>query len=439
MSESSCQLCSKEEEVDFVTRCGHKFHDKCFQAEFGSSYEINCPKCTTELSKYKSIEEILFKARERESLKYDELVTFFKQLKDYSCDGTIIAFSKTLLETAIDYGYELNISSPYFMALLKNICCNDLVHKFNLLLELGFKLESIDDETNILIWNITFKNDALNVIKRFKELGFYPKPSNRPIKLSLRMINWLIENEFEVHSGSSSYSKSILQACKDRNINELKRLLESGVAIDVKDFFGRSLFHRIVYLTVDNDTSDNAPLFANDIFKENLALLQILLDWGADIETIDNEGATPLFTALIKKNFELIYFLLSKGATLNTPKIKELGPNSHALLKACKNKVINEHFDKILEFVFDINEKDAEGQTCLHKAMGKHYDLEVVQCLLKRGASINSRDLNGNTPLHCFSWKKSSQHKKIKMLLERGADLYAKNDEGKIALIYLII
>lgn len=435
MSESSCQLCSKEEDVDFITRCGHKFHDKCFQAEFGLSYEINCPKCTTELSKYKSIEEILFKARE--SLKHDELLTFFKQLSEYSFDGTIIAFNKNLLETAICYGYELSLSSPYFMALLKNISCNDLVHKFNILLELGFKLESIGDKNNILLWNLVFKNSAFNVIKRFKELGFYPKTISGSIKLSLRMINWLIENEFEVNPGSSC-SKSIIIACKDRNISALKRLLESGVSIDVKDFFGRSLFHRIVYLTIDNDKSDNAPLFTNDIFKEHLGILQFLLDSGADIETVDNEGATPLFTALMKNNFELIYFLLSKGATLNTPKIKELGPRSHALLKACKNKVINEIFDKILEFAVDINEKDAEGQTCLHKAMGKQYDLAVVRCLLKRGADINSRDLNGNTPLHCFSLKKSSQRKKIKLLLGKGADIYAKNNEGKLALIYLI-
>ena len=88
MSELSCQLCLKETNVDFITRCGHKFHEDCIiQEEFIKYCETKCPVCKTELSKYKVIEAILFKAREEEIFNYYELETFFKEINDYEFDG----------------------------------------------------------------------------------------------------------------------------------------------------------------------------------------------------------------------------------------------------------------------------------------------------------------------------------------------------------------
>ena len=123
---------------------------------------------------------------------------------------------------------------------------------------------------------------------------------------------------------------------------------------------------------------------------------------------------------------------------MNTPKIKELGPDSHVLLRIFENKSATKDFDQIFDHITDINERDSNGQTCLHKAMSKKYESGLVIKLLNRGAKINSRDSNGNTPLHCLGLNKSIQRKKIKLLLENGADLYMKNNEGKMALVYLI-
>lgn len=63
------------------------------------------------------------------------------------------------------------------------------------------------------------------------------------------------------------------------------------------------------------------------------------------------------------------------------------------------------------------------GRTTLHLAAMKGY-LPIVQMLLERGIDINARDNNGWTALHLAAER--GQQQVVKLLLDRGADLYAR-------------
>lgn len=87
-------------------------------------------------------------------------------------------------------------------------------------------------------------------------------------------------------------------------------------------------------------------------------------------------------------------------------------------------------------------EKDDYGLTSLHHAVAKG-DIEVVKSLLKEGASIDSRDNAGRTPLHYAAGagrgSKISYGKPnacIGMLLDNAADINPQDKLGLTPLHY---
>lgn len=52
--------------------------------------------------------------------------------------------------------------------------------------------------------------------------------------------------------------------------------------------------------------------------------------------------------------------------------------------------------------------------------------------LVKAGASVNAKGLDNETPLHDAAI--NGHYKLVKLLVEHGADIYAKNSKGKTPL-----
>ena len=76
----------------------------------------------------------------------------------------------------------------------------------------------------------------------------------------------------------------------------------------------------------------------------------------------------------------------------------------------------------------DVNAKDEHGRTPLYKAADDD-NKELTALLLAHGADVNAKDDIGYTPLHCASYKDESE-----LLLTHGADANAKDKEGKTPL-----
>lgn len=74
----------------------------------------------------------------------------------------------------------------------------------------------------------------------------------------------------------------------------------------------------------------------------------------------------------------------------------------------------------------DVNYKDQEGETPLHYAVGS---IEIADLLLKGGADINARDLSGKTVLHrAFQIDKEET---ISLLVRKGASISVKDEKGR--------
>jgi len=81
----------------------------------------------------------------------------------------------------------------------------------------------------------------------------------------------------------------------------------------------------------------------------------------------------------------------------------------------------------------DVDAKDNDGDTPLHLATERNF-IEIAKLLIERGADVNAKNSWGETPLHMASY-----HNRIeiaKLLLDAGADVEAKNMFGMTPLYF---
>jgi len=143
---------------------------------------------------------------------------------------------------------------------------------------------------------------------------------------------------------------------------------------------------------------------------------------------LDSEGTTALMIASNGDRLEVFEWLWKKLIFL-----------SQESYQFSERSRISYHPTSLLSVY--CNAQDKRGFTTLHHACNKG-SLEIV-CRLLRQPGINvSSETKGNTPLHFLAKRKqdlkADYNIALKLLLERGASINAKNAKGKTPLHYAI-
>ena len=126
-------------------------------------------------------------------------------------------------------------------------------------------------------------------------------------------------------------------------------------------------------------------------YRKDFEGVKDLLENGADIESKDKGGRTPLLNSVSGQDigYELPKFLIKSGA--------------------------------------DVNVQDSGGFTALHfSAQEKRYD--IAKLLLKAGAKLELKDSYGNAPLQRALGNTDAHKRVIELLVSNCADPYNKND-----------
>ncbi|CAG5078042.1 Similar to RF_0381: Putative ankyrin repeat protein RF_0381 (Rickettsia felis (strain ATCC VR-1525 / URRWXCal2)) [Cotesia congregata] len=150
------------------------------------------------------------------------------------------------------------------------------------------------------------------------------------------------------------------------------------------------------------------------------------------IRNVPNRSTSLLSVAVMKEDYELINYLVSKNADINlhTPKCE--APVILAV-KIGNIKIIR----KLLELRADVNVYNQKGEMSLHIAVQKNRH-DIVKCLVANGANINAPIFGSSIysslrPLHLAVVSRSEDM--VKLLLDENADINAKTSIGETALV----
>jgi len=168
----------------------------------------------------------------------------------------------------------------------------------------------------------------------------------------------------------------------------------------------------------------------------------LLVDRGADVRSADLSGDTPLHVAArLEHGQALLQQLINKGADINA--------RDHFGRTAFLSAVLNRHLasaEFLLAHGNHVDETDPSGNTALHILSSRYPSPEpsgIAEFLIAKGANVDARTpgaKNGNfgpagrlTPLHVAAWNNSLDLARI--LLAHGADANALNDRFEPPLV----
>jgi len=136
------------------------------------------------------------------------------------------------------------------------------------------------------------------------------------------------------------------------------------------------------------------------------AMVTLLLDGGAEIDSRDDENRTPLYRAAVGGHAETVGVLLDRGAMIDA---RENTKGQTALMQAA----LRGESDMVRLLVMrgaDIHGADASGRTSFRLAASAESfanvgDGSLITYLAAQGADIDARESDGSTPL---AWAENS-------------------------------
>lgn len=179
--------------------------------------------------------------------------------------------------------------------------------------------------------------------------------------------------------------------------------------------------------TLNKDLKLHDAILENDTKKA----ISVLLNNGANVNSSDIVGETPLHRAVKKGNDEIIHLLLEKGALINS--VNNKGETSLHMI--AKTDYVDTLEKLLATSGIDIHIKDNLGNSCLCPMafLGKQAMLDK---LFQAGINIEAVNSYGETPL--FSAIYGVNLSAVKFFLERGAYVNHQSSNGMTPLSLLI-
>ncbi|XP_042351937.1 protein phosphatase 1 regulatory subunit 12A isoform X2 [Plectropomus leopardus] len=224
-----------------------------------------------------------------------------------------------------------------------------------------------------------------------------------------------------------------MAACSAGDREEVAALLRQGADINHANIDGLTALHQAC-------------------IDENAEMVQFLVESGSDVNRGDNEGWTPLHAAASCGFIQIAKYLIEHGAQVGAVNSEGELPldvaTEDAMERLLKGEIKKQAIDvdKARKEEERIMLQDAMAvlagsgtltphpntkATALHVAAAKGY-IEVLKVLLKCGVDVDSRDIDGWTPLHAGAhW---GQEEVCTLLADNMCDMGAVNNVGQTPL-----
>lgn len=206
-------------------------------------------------------------------------------------------------------------------------------------------------------------------------------------KISIILILALLAN-FIFAQDKDKLNKNLLTEARKGNLSEVKDLLSKGADINAKGIVGWT------------------PLMNATIADNGKEVFDFLIENGADLKAVNNNGGTFLHTAALKGSIYAIETALNAGIDIN---FQNTEGSTALILAAIANK--KEFVEALLNNNADINIQNKKGNTALILAASNSKAESIVEILINAGADVNIINAKGESAL------KVAKNDKIKQLL----------------------
>ena len=200
-------------------------------------------------------------------------------------------------------------------------------------------------------------------------------------------------------------------------------------------------------------------------------LVRLMLEHGTSVDASDDQGATPLISALVGRKNNVVSLLIARGADVNrgskhtTPlilalemddadavrqlirhgaKVNAPSARGETPLRAMIGERLRGHGDDealkprdqekmrlLLDAGADSGAPGKDGGTALHQAASCDRD-DLAALLIAHGANVNAHDQSGLTPLHIAA--AGGHTAVVELLLTKDADVNAEAKDGRTPL-----
>jgi ankyrin repeat protein len=158
-------------------------------------------------------------------------------------------------------------------------------------------------------------------------------------------------------------------ACWKDSVALVDLLLQSGADVHGKDIEGKTAFERVIQSTLQYDVP--------------IQIVKSLVDAGADLETRHFHGCTPLSIAAIKGDPVVLQWLLEKGSQVNAPDEFGVTPLMQAAMYGHREAV-----EWLLRYDAEVNAKANTGKTAFAFASeGGHAEIARLLAATREGAA----------------------------------------------------
>ena len=186
--------------------------------------------------------------------------------------------------------------------------------------------------------------------------------------------------------------------------------------------------HAFDFCIIDKREADPLRL-ANE--KSDVAMVKLLLDFGANVNNRDNDNETPLHYALAHRKsredgMPVLRLLIERGADLDA---KALNFWDDTPLTVAVRGGYAEAVKLLLDHGADVSRTNHADETMLHLNAGT-WNAQITRMLLDAGAPLEQKDRHGRTALHIAAH--NNKLEVVKTLLEAGADPFALDNKRQI-------
>lgn len=204
----------------------------------------------------------------------------------------------------------------------------------------------------------------------------------------------LLEHNANVNATRNNGKTALIIAADNGSISIVKLLLEKGANPNISNNKGWSA----LYYAIRSDKHD---------------ISRLLVENGANVNDKTKRGETVLQLAAVMGNEDIVRLLLGKGADVH------VANEGTTILRAAATSSRCNIVRLLLDNGASANE-ETWGDTVLMRAAAYSNDTDCLQALLEKGADINAKANNGETPL--FYAIQYGPVANVKWLLEHGAN-----------------